>query len=99
MLTIKQIKSDLADVRYYYHRKHVLDEAIGTVGINTILDKVERYHAAVRLAPPQLYDLYVCLYTKNYTQNSLAVEWNYTPQYIQKLNKKLLLFLQAQIKE
>lgn len=54
---------------------------------------------AVRLAPPQLYDLYVCLYTKNYTQNSLAVEWNYTPQYIQKLNKKLLLFLQTQLKE
>lgn len=99
MLAIEQIREDLADVRYYYTRKRVLDEAIGTVGTNTILAKVERYNIAIREAPPKLYDLYVCLYTKNYTQNGLSLEWNYTPQYIQQLNKKLLLFLQTQLKE
>ncbi len=99
MLAIEQIKADLADVRYYYSRKRVLDEAIGSVGTNTILAKVERYNIAIREAPPKLYDLYVYLYTKNYTQEGLSLEWNYTPQYIQQLNKKLLLFLQTQLKE
>lgn len=99
MLAIEKIREDLADVRYYYSRKRVLDEAIGSVGINTVLQKVERYNIAIREAPPKLYDLYVYLYTKNYTQEGLSLEWNYTPQYIQQLNKKLLLFLQTQLKE
>ena len=44
MLAIEKIREDLADVRYYYSRKRVLDEAIGSVGTNTVLQKVERYH-------------------------------------------------------
>ena len=80
MLAIEKIREDLVEVRYYYTRKKVLDEAM-------------------RTAPPLLYDLYVCLYTRNFTQEGLSLEWNYTPQYIQKLNKKLLLFLQTQVQE
>lgn len=99
MLAIEKIREDLAEVRYYYTRKKVLDEAMESVGINTILGKVNRYNEAMRTAPPQLYDLYVCLYMRNYTQEGLSLEWNYTPQYIQKLNKKLLLFLQTQVQE
>ncbi len=99
MLAMDTIREELMDIRYYYTRKKVLDEAIGIVGTNTILEKVERYNATMRTAPPQLYDLYVCLYTKNHTQESLAMDWGYSPSYIRKLNKKLLLFLQAQIKE
>ncbi len=99
MLAIETIRTELAEVRYYYTRKKVLDEAIGIVGTNTILEKVARYNDAIRTAPPLLYDLYVSLYTKNLTQEALSLEWNYTPQYIQRLNKKLLLFFQAQLKE
>ena len=97
MLAIEKIREDLVEVRYYYTRKKVFDEAKESVGTNMILAKVKRYNEAMRQAPPLLYDLYVCLYTRNYTQEGLSLEWNYTPQYIQKLNKKLLLFLQTQI--
>ncbi len=99
MLDLATLRTDLADVRYYYTRKKVLDEAIETVGTNAILEKVKRYNNAIRGAQPILYDLYVCLYTKNYTQEGVSLDWNYTPQYIQKLNKKLLLYLQAQLQE
>ena len=97
MLAIEKIREDLVEVRYYYTRKKVFDEAKESVGTNMILAKVNRYNEAMRQAPPLLYDLYVCLYTRNYTQEGLALDWNYTPQYIQMLNKKLLLFLQTQI--
>ncbi len=99
MMTLEAIRTDLNEVRYYYTRKKVIDEAIETVGTNTILEKVKRYNNAMRVAQPQLYDLYVCLYTRNYTQEGVSLEWNYTPQYIQKLNKKLLLYLQKQLQE
>ena len=39
------------------------------------------------------------LYVKGYTQEGTAAELNYTPVYIQMLNKKLLLFLQKNITE
>ena len=96
-MTLKQIREDLKDVRYYYARKTIFDEAGATVGINSIVKKVLKYNEAVKAASPRLYDLYVCLYIKNYTQEGLSIELNYTPEYIQMLNKKLLLFLQKVI--
>lgn len=97
MVSLNKIREDLKEVRYYYGRKAVMDEAFESISTNTVLDKVFRYNDAVRTAPPRLYDLYVCLYTKNYTQEHLALELNYTPEYVQMLNKQLLLFLQTKI--
>ena len=37
------------------------------------------------------------LYVKGYTQEALSAELNYTPVYIQMLNKQLLLFLQSKL--
>lgn len=96
-MTLEQIREDLKGVRYYYTRKNIFDEASSTVGINSIVQKVMKYNEAVKAASPKLYDLYVCLYIKNYTQEGLSIELNYTPEYIQMLNKKLLLFLQKVI--
>ena len=97
MIGIEEIRLDLSEVRYYYTRKQVLDEAQRRVGTNAITGKVQRYNAAMREAPPQIYDLYISLYTKNYTQEGLSIEWNYTVQYIQRLNKRLLEYLQARL--
>ena len=52
---------------------------------------------AVKTAPPRLYDMYMMLYVKGYTQEALSAELNYTPVYIQMLNKQLLLFLQSKL--
>ncbi len=99
MLTLKKIREDLKEVRYYYARKEIFDSAIGGIGVNAVMDKVKKYNTAVQSAPPDLYDLYICLYVKNNTQEGLAMDLGYTPEYIQMRNKKLLLFLQSYLKD
>lgn len=99
MLTLDQIKEDLKEIRYYYSRKALFDENADSIAPNAILAKVERYNEAVKGAAPKLYDTYVSLYVRNYTQEGLGNELGYTLQYINALNKRLLLFLQAALNE
>ncbi|MDD3831649.1 MAG: hypothetical protein PHW00_03210 [Clostridia bacterium] len=96
-MTLAEIREDLKDVRYYYNRKKMFDEASQSVGKSSVIDKVLKYNDVIRTAPPMYYDLYVCLYIKNHTQESLSNELGYTPEYVQMLNKKLLLFLQKSL--
>ena len=98
-MKLETIRADLKEIRYYYTRKDIFDEATKIVGGNNILEKVERYNRVVCHAPPLLYDLYVGLYIKGNTQEALSVELGYTPEYVQMLHKKLLLFLQNKIDE
>jgi hypothetical protein len=96
-MTLAEIRADLKEVRYYYSRKELLDNAFKEVTVNSVLDKVRKYNEAVNTAPPRLYDLYVSLYVKNSTQENLAADLGYTPEYIQMQNKKLILFLQTHL--
>lgn len=96
MLSIVIIREDLKDIRYYYLRKATFDEARSFTGrMNEILDKVNMYNEVMQKASPRLYDLYYSLYIKNHTQESLSEELGYTPQYVQRLNKRLLKYLQS----
>lgn len=97
METLEKIRSDLKEIRYYYSRKAMFDEMKNSIAVNRVLGLVRKYNEAVKDAPPRLYDIYICLYVKNYTQEGLSIELNYTPNYIQMLNKKLLLYLQTKI--
>lgn len=99
MLAIEKIRADLKEIRYYYSRKEIFDEAFKQVGINSVREKARKYNEAMQTASPQLYDVYFNLYVKNYTQEALANILNYTPEYIRLLNKKLLQFLQKRVKE
>lgn len=99
MIPLKNIREDLKDIRYYHARKEIFDSVKGGVGLNKVLDKVERYNQAIVSAPPRLFDLYVCLYTMGFTQEALSVELGLTPEYVQMQHKKLLLFLQAKFEE
>ncbi len=93
-MMLKEIRTDLTEIRYYYAHKKVFDEAICITGSNIIMDKVQRYNEAVSQAPLRQYEIYVGLYINNNTQEWLAEELGYTPEYIQMLNKQLLLYLQ-----
>ena len=96
MLSLSIIRADLKDIRYYYVRKKLFDEAGALTGqTNEILQTVNLYNDAMRKASPRLYDLYYSLYIRNHTQESLSAELGFTPEYVQKLNKKLLKFLQT----
>ena len=99
MITLKKIREDLKEIRYYYLRKNLFDESSRSIAPNDILKKVQKYNAAVQSAKPILYDIYVCLYVKNYTQEGLGYELGYTLQHINALNKQLLLYLQSNIEE
>ncbi|MFR6056183.1 MAG: hypothetical protein ACLUHK_06330 [Eubacteriales bacterium] len=99
MLTLNQIREDLKEIRYYYSRKEMFDEHSGNIAPNAVLDKVRKYNEAVKTAPPQLYDVYICLYVKNYTQEGMGDELGYTLQHINVLNKRLLLFLQSVLQD
>ena len=98
MLPLNKIREDLMEIRYYYARKEIFDTAIGGTGFNQVMDTVKKYNTAVQSAPPRLYDLYVCLYVRNFTQAGLSAELGYTAEYIQMLHKKLLIFLQSYFK-
>lgn len=68
MLTLNKIREDLKEIRYYYSRKALFDENSRCVAPNAILNKARKYNEAVKTAKPILYDVYICLYVKNYTQ-------------------------------
>ena len=99
MITLQQIRADLREIRYYYLNKARMDEAFQTTGRNEIMDLVEKYHKAIKMAPIKLYDLYAGLYIKGYTQEAYSIVVNYTPEYIQMLHKQLLQFLQLHLEE
>ena len=99
MLTLQQIRDDLKDIRYYYSRKEAFENGFRVIGSNNIVGKAKRYNTAMQSAPTRLYDIYVSLYGRNLTQEALSVELCYTPEYVQILNKRLLLFLQKTLSE
>lgn len=96
-IALSKIREDLKNIRYYYARKKLFDEAFQSTGMNEIVETVNQYNELIKSAPPKLYDLYVSLYLKNHTQESLSDELGYTQEYIQMLNKKLLKFLQTKL--
>lgn len=95
MISPERVRRDLKDIRYYYARKAILDSVKGDVGINKVRTMVDRYNKIIMNAPLYLFDLYVCLYVKGYTQDKMAVELNVSSQYVQSQNKKLIEFLRC----
>ena len=95
MISPEKVRRDLKDIRYYYARKPILDSVKGDVGINKVRSMVDRYNQIILNAPLYLFDLYVCLYVKGYTQDKMAVELNVSSQYVHSQNKKLVEFLQS----
>lgn len=97
MLPLSVIRKDLKEIKYYYSHKEMFDEAFNCTGQNNIIDKVNKYNEAIKDITPKLYEIYFSLYIKNHTQESLSIELNYTPEYIQMLNKQLLKYLQSNL--
>lgn len=95
MISLDKIREDLKDIRYYYARKKIFDSVSSDIGLSKVRDTVNLYNRTILMAPARLFDLYVCLYTKGYTQEGLSVELDLTPEYVQMQHKQLLLFLQA----
>lgn len=97
MKSLADIRKDLKDIRYYSARKDFFQRASANVGISEIMQIVEMYNNAICTAPARLYDVYVSLYIENNTQESLSEKMCYSTEYISKLNKQLVRFLQKKL--
>ena len=97
VITPECVRKDLRDIRYYYSRKAQLDDAAKALGSLPVRRTVEKYNCAVREAPLRLYDLYASLYIRGQTQEAVALELCYSPQYIRKLVNELNAFFQKNI--
>ena len=96
-MELSEIRNDLRDIKYYFSRKKIFDEGCVVTGHNLVIEKVRKYNEIIVTAKPQLYDIYVCLYIKNHTQQSLADYFGYSYEYICVLNKELILFFQEKL--
>lgn len=94
MKTFNIIREDLRNIRYYYARKDQLSKSAEIIGECNIHALADQYNNAICQAPPKLYDLYVCMYVENNTQEVAAEKFGYAREHITRLNKQLLRFLQ-----
>lgn len=99
MTTLKEIRDELKEVKYYYSRQKYLDKAVGLVGVNEVMKVVHKYNAIACKAPIMLYDVYVCRIVNGLTQEATAMEFGVAADYSQKLYKQLLLYFQQRITE
>ena len=97
MITPECVRKDLRDIRYYYSRKAELDNAAKELGALPVKRIVEKYNYAIREAPLKLFDLYASLYIRGQTQEAVAMQLCYSPQYIRKLVNELNTFFQRNI--
>ena len=97
MISYEKIKEDLRELKYYYSRKSNMEKLFFETGKTDIPVLAEKYNCVIRTAPARLYDLYGCLYIQNKTQEAVAMELCYTPEYIRRLKKELIDFLRKKI--
>lgn len=96
-MTVEQIRSDLKDIQYYYANKEIFELAAKEIGSNYAYDLAIKYNKVIRNAPPKLYDLYVRMYLMNKTQETVAIETNYSWQNIALNCKYLMEFLYKEL--
>lgn len=94
MYAVEKVKEELGEIKYYYLQKEKLDAYMAELTCSSLMELIERYSNAIRLAPIKLYHVYVGLYIKGWSQGALAREMGYTRYYVQILNGKLIEFLQ-----
>lgn len=92
-MTLKEVKEDLREIRYYYEHKKMFDRAMATAMKTEVLKKVDRYNAYMRTATARLFGLYVSLYVENNTQLVIATDWGVSEGYIRNLNRQLCEYL------
>ena len=75
-----------------YSRKDTFAKAFDSVGQNGILGTVTRYNQIICMAPPRVYEVYVCLYIECCTYEAAAESLCYSVNYVYKTNKKIVDF-------
>ena len=59
MISLKQIRQDLRDIRYYYSKQKMFDGLANSLGQNDIVERAAIYNKAMQKAPIKLYAVYI----------------------------------------
>ena len=54
MISLKQIRQDLRDIRYYYSKQKMFDGFANSLGQNDIVERAAMYNKAMQKAPIKL---------------------------------------------
>ena len=92
MITEKQVKEDLAEIKYFYGKQEMFQKAFDVYGMCDIVKKVDKYSSMLSKLPPKLYELYLNMYVKNNTQEATASLMNFSLNHVWNLNKRLVTF-------
>ncbi len=92
MKTIDKVREELGDIRHYYANIKDFERASSVLGKPFALKMVEQYNRQIKNAPIKLFNLYVCLYMDNNSQETVSIDWNCSVGYIKVLNRKLYEF-------
>ena len=95
-MTLNEIRQQLKTIRLYYTSKARFSAAFDTLP-HKAAELADKYAEIINSAPLDLYLIYYELYVKGLTQEATAADLNYSTEYIQMKNKRLLLFLQQKI--
>ena len=87
---VDKVKSELAEVKYYFLRKANMEALSIYVGESKSKTLAEKYVSTIIHAPARLYDLFGCLYVQNKTQEAVALEMCYSEEYIRRLIRELI---------
>ena len=93
MITSKEVREDLKTIKYYYARKKVIDAEFENAEENRFKELAKKYNDIAKKGPAKMYDLFVLLYKKNYTQESFSNAMCYAKNYVYQLNRKLIEFI------
>lgn len=98
MKTLQEIREDLAEIKFYYANEKEIIAAGKVTGLIRLAETVKAYNEAVSNAKGQLYILYVALYVHNNSQMVVADDWDCSVDYVKRLNRQLLHYLQGALK-
>lgn len=88
----------MAEIKFYYANEKEIIAAEKVTGQMRLAETVKTYNEAVSNAKGRLYMLYVSLYIHNNSQMVVADDWDCSVDYIKRLNRQLLQYLQGALK-
>ena len=98
-MTIGEMRQELKYVRDYYAGEAKFATIARLIDIDYLKCLATKYNQAIVGAEPKLVLLYHALYVEGMQQTSVAREWNYTPEYIRTLARKLDIYLLSKINQ
>ena len=96
MKNLQEIRAGLKMIREYHFAFRSAEKGVEILvpaGVKRLMDN---YSRAIESASKPVRRVYRGLYENGLTQKALAAEWGVTEKYVQILNKRLLLHLEAQ---